>query len=608
MKTPRQFLQSLVILFSLFIAVPGRAQTTPPDLSEYKTVDTAIKAKFEKAAVERTSSQSAHLGLQLEEKGRGKFFVASVEAQSPAAAAGVAVGDEIKTVEGKPVPAMDVFREVVLSKAPGDTLKIAVQRKKGKADLTLTLGAASHPLSASNQNLFREVRVSGEDSAKVERVTANSNFADAGLKTGDVIQKIDSAPVATGEQFNDMIAEKRPGDTVSLTVQREGEVKEVKVKLSPPADTDPARNPFEYRPTNRWTKPVYRLAVVPIDYPDVEHNAKITPEAWEKSFFSSGSYTGESATGQAVHGSLNDLYQEQSCGVFHVEGKCFAHVKVDRKRADYSNDRVRTALLTETLDKVSERDGVDALKDFDGVIFIYSGGRYQTNRGNLYWPHRSNVQYKGRRLPYVIVPEGGTVMGNISVVAHEFGHLMGLPDLYARPEQPGSEGLGKWCLMSQQNGNGRPQHMSAWCKEQLGWLKPTVIDPTVKQKLILSPVEGSAKECFKVIVKQDGSEYFLLECRAKRNFDQDLPGEGLLIWRVVDNRPVLEESHGVEGPSGPNVFLTQVPFPTHSNASFTPYTTPTSKSQKGGGLPVYITNIQKLPDGRIAFQIGYEYL
>ena len=28
----------------------------------------------------------------------------------------------------------------------------------------------------------------------------------------------------------------------------------------------------------------------------------------------------------------------------------------------------------------------------------------------------------------------------------------------------------------------------------------------------------------------------------------------------------------------------------------------------GGGLPVYITNIRRLPDGRITFHIGYEYL
>jgi hypothetical protein len=94
----------------------------------------------------------------------------------------------------------------------------------------------------------------------------------------------------------------------------------------------------------------------------------------------------------------------------------------------------------------------------------------------------------------------------------------------------------------------------------------------------------------------------------KKGFDQRLPAEGLLIWRVIDGRPVLEESHGIAGPQGPNVFLGSIPYPSGSNNAFTPYTTPSSKSLKGDGLPVHITNIRKLPGGRIAFQIGYEYL
>ena len=161
--------------------------------------------------------------------------------------------------------------------------------------------------------------------------------------------------------------------------------------------------------------------------------------------------------------------------------------------------------------------------------------------------------------------------------------------------------------MSSQARGGRPQHFSAWCKEQLGWLKPAVIDPSVKQKLILGPVEGSANECLKVLVKQDGSEYFLLENRRKTGFDKSVPAEGLLIWRVIGNRPTLEESHGVAGPFGPRTYLSSVPYPSKSNNSFTPFTTPSSRSQLGGGLPVFITNIRKLADGRVAFEIGYEF-
>src|SRR5438067_3726140 len=173
------------------------------------------------------------------------------------------------------------------------------------------------------------------------------------------------------------------------------------------------------------------------------------------------------------------------------------------------------------------------------------------------------------------------------------------------------EGVGLWCAMSQQIGGGRPQHFCAWSKEQLGWLKPVVIDPRVKQKLILSPVEDDPTQCFKVMIKADGSEYFLLENRQKRDWDSGLPAEGLLIWRVIPGNPnqkvFLEESHGITGRGGPNQALSSVPYPSPSNNAFTPQTVPSSKSVTGGGLPVYVTNVRQLPDGRVTFHIGYEY-
>ena len=55
------------------------------------------------------------------------------------------------------------------------------------------------------------------------------------------------------------------------------------------------------------------------------------------------------------------------------------------------------------------------------------------------------------------------------------------------------------------------------------------------------------------------------------------------------------------------MFINMVPYPTTSNDSYTPFTTPSSRSQLGGGPPVYVTNIRRLPDGRVTFHVGYEY-
>ncbi len=525
-----------LLLLTCTIVPAALAQTTPPPaddpLTDYRTVATAVTCQIAETEPQ-AAGQPGYLGVCIEPDKRGRLIVAGVAPGSPAETAGVQVGDEIQTVDGKRVRTPADLMADTRGKAPASELKIVVRRKGRAATLTATLGTASHPMELT-------------DSATSQRAATD-----------------DPEPQAA---------------RIAAT---------------------PARTTF--------TKPVFRLAVVCVEFPDVKHSAQIGPEAWSEALFSTGVYKDKkNSTGQDVFGSVNDYYQEQSCGALKMEGKVFDWVTTSKNRIDY-NTGSKAVFLNEALNLVTARDGKDALEGFDGVLFVYAGPRVATNRGALFWPHRSAVSFRTKRLSYFICPEGGTKMTNISVFCHEFGHMLGLPDLYARPENPGSEGVGVWCAMSQQLGNGRPQHFSAWCKTRMGWLKPAVIDPTVKQKLILSPIEGATTECYKVLIRRDGSEYLLLENRRKQAFDQNLPAEGLLIWHVVGTRPILEESHGVEGPAGPRAHLKAVPYPTEANNSYTPYTIPSSRSQLGGGLPVFITNIRSLPDGRVTFWVGYEF-
>jgi M6 family metalloprotease-like protein len=576
-----------------------------PDLADYRTVENAITAKASRMA-ERTSGPG-YLGIHL---GSGKAMIAEVASESPAAKAGFKAGDLVLQFDGAAVKDEFDLREKLSAKSPGDAVKFRIERDKKPIDLTATLEAPSRPMAVGRQRATLGVQVApvtGGEGARIEQVAADSPADRAKIKVGEILLKIDDVVVPGPEKLSEILESRRPDDTVTLTVKLDEKTIEKRTATLAAESTGGRRGRGGFtRGAGYWTKPVFRLGIICVEYPDVKHNPKITPQAWEDSMFSKGTYKGQSVTGQRVHGSMYDYYFEQSYGHLKIEGKAFPYVEVSKKRAEYATGN-RSALLTEALDKVIERDGKDALKDLDGVFFIYAGGRFQAPRGSLYWPHRSNVSHQGKRWPYFICPEGGNTMGNISVFCHEFGHMLGLPDLYARPENPGMEGSGIWSAMANQAGAGRPQHFCAWSKEKLGWVKPTVIDPTVKQKLILSPIEDSPKNCYKVLVRPDGSEYLLLENRRKQGFDTSLPAEGLLIWRVVGNRPILEESHGVEGAAGPRVFPDSVPYPTSANDAFTPYTTPSSRSQLGGGLPVYITNIARLPDGRVTFHIGYEY-
>lgn len=617
----------LILAAFLLTPIAAPAQTADAkgdaELAGFKTVENAITATIKKATVTQTGSPG-YLGVLVSEMS-GKLVVGDVEAGSPAGIAGLKTGDVVSKMDGTAVKSSDVFRSLLQMKTAGETIQLTVKRGKETKDIAATLIATSRVMQQSQKRAILGVQVEDatEEGVALKSVTAGLPADKAGLKAGDVILKIDGKTLGLAVKLNDITAQHKPGDILTLLVKPQGKEKdkEVKVTLAAEEGGFPGKGKggkggggggggWDTRAARVWTKDTYRLAIVCIDYPDVKGNDKITGENWEEALFSSKSYKETSVTGQKVHGSLTDYYQEQSFDKLKVTGKAFKFVTASKKRSDYAQANTgpaKTALLGEALDKLLARDGKDCLKDFDGIFFLYAGDRVQTNRGGLYWPHKANFTYQGKSWPYFIVQEGGAKMCDISVICHEFGHMLGLPDLYARPENPGSEGVGVWCAMSNQVGGGKPQHFCAWSKEQLGWITPAVLDPTVKQKLILAPIENSAKECYKVLARPDASEYFLLENRKKKGFDTSLPAEGLLIWRVVQNRPILEESHGVEGPNGPRVFLDSVPFPSPANRAFTPFTTPSSRAQLGGGSPVHITNIRRLPDGRITFFIGYEY-
>jgi len=611
----------------LLAALPnlGAGELAPPprphiDLTGFRTVADLIPADAKLVRATATPTAVGYLGVVVGVGESGAPNFEEVADDSPASAAGLTAGATILTLDGVAVPTAAVLKGRLRGVAAGQAVTFTLTGRGEGRSVTVTAAAASKPMTATpNARPILGVQIgsAGGAGVTIDGVTESGPADKAGLKRGDLVTRIDETKLDAEGAIRDAVAAKKPGDAVKLFVTRGVEELEIRVLLGVEATpAGPRLAGWDDRLPSAWKKPAYRLAIIGVEYPDGKHNAKIADADWEASMFSVGGYTDRSATGQKVWGSLADYYREVSYGQFAVEGQFLGWHEVARKRLDYSSgsgtsSREKTALLAEAMDKVLAARGPDGLKDYDGVFFVYAGERVNTTRGGLYWPHRASVTHQGKRWPYFIVQEGGARMNDISVFCHEFGHMLGLPDLYARPEVPGMEGVGPWCAMSQQTGGGRPQHFSVWSKDQLGWVRPKVIDPRVRQKVVLAPIEDSAAECLKILVRPDGTEYFLVENRRKKGFDADLPAEGLLIWRVLPNnatqRVFLEESHGVEGPTGPRLFLSAVPYPSPANANFTPATTPSSKGQLGGGFDVSLTNIRRLPDGRVTFGIGYDF-
>jgi immune inhibitor A len=96
---------------------------------------------------------------------------------------------------------------------------------------------------------------------------------------------------------------------------------------------------------------------------------------------------------------------------------------------------------------------------------------------------------------YTIQPENG----GVGVFAHEYGHDLGLPDLY---DYTGENGTGFWTVMSSgswlsQNDydiGSQPNHFGVWEKFQLGWLNYEVAWAGYKSEHKLGPAEYNTKQ------------------------------------------------------------------------------------------------------------------
>ncbi|MHB8079996.1 MAG: M6 family metalloprotease domain-containing protein [Candidatus Krumholzibacteriia bacterium] len=280
-------------------------------------------------------------------------------------------------------------------------------------------------------------------------------------------------------------------------------------------------------------------------------------------------------------GSMTDYYAQVSYGRFSVTGDVFGWYRLASPMTYYEGAAGCNGLCSYPANaggfvrqlvaladaggfdwSAYDNDGPDGLPNsgdddgyVDAVIIVHAGKGGECGGNNAIWSHSFSLRGWGAtayttRTPragggylkvddYIIQPElscGGGLI-EIGVFCHEYGHALGLPDLY--DTDGGGQGAGNWCLMSggSWGGDGRtpavPSQLCAWSKAFLGWLAPEAVRedgpcdfPTVEQTPLARRIWTEGRTA---------SQYFLAENRQRVLNDANLPGAGLLIWHVDED-------------------------------------------------------------------------
>lgn len=260
-------------------------------------------------------------------------------------------------------------------------------------------------------------------------------------------------------------------------------------------------------------------------------------------------------------GGMSAYYKEVSYGAVSVAADVQNWVTAAQPSSyyAYSNANYGThvqELIAGAVD-AAEANGVDFSKydndgdgTVDGLFIVHAGpGAEEGGQTQYIWSHSSSLGTTYQRTvdgvtisPYIMMPElYATHHVEIGVFCHEFGHALGLPDLYdTNGSTNGSaEGLGNWCLMASgswgADGNSpeRPAHMSAYAKEQLGFVTPVLVQASTT--LNIGQAETNSQSYKIWLDESQGDEYVLIENRQKTGFDLNMPSGGLLVYHVDKN-------------------------------------------------------------------------
>ncbi|MFH1007809.1 MAG: right-handed parallel beta-helix repeat-containing protein [Candidatus Latescibacterota bacterium] len=282
-----------------------------------------------------------------------------------------------------------------------------------------------------------------------------------------------------------------------------------------------------------------------------------------------------------VTGSFSHFYDTMSRGMLAIDGDCLENMYTSESPASgyeaAEGQNVYGKFNKEILQKADQDidfgrfdnngpDGIPNSGDDDGFVdfvfinllsvpeeFIRQNATGIVSMG-LSEPFRTNDV--GGQLGHIYISGGSTQKASnfqyaVGLMAHEYGHALGLPDLYdtfylGESDQPivdDSAGIGRWGLMGRGSlgWDGILSPFCAYSLAKLGWVE--VIEISGDALGVQIGEIGAAGKIYQVPIAED--EYFLLEHRraSGRAYDWDQPADGLLVWHIDEGGNNADEHH-----------------------------------------------------------------
>lgn len=374
-----------------------------------------------------------------------------------------------------------------------------------------------------------------------------------------------------------------------------------------------------------------RGIVILVSFADNDFQSKYTRDVFDDKMNKQG------YSDYNFNGSCRDYFIDQSNGVYSPSFDVVGPVKLSKVMSYYGSNGSQGEdlrpgdMVKEACVYAHDSLGVDFSKydnNHDGTadfVYIIYAGYAESYGAPAYtiWPHKSSMVALGYDLKldgvaidtYACSNELSSTSGDdlegIGSFCHEFGHVLGLPDLY-NTRNSGDNQLGDWDIMdrgSYNNDQRTPPAYSAFERYSLGWMDLTDID-TPADTMTLGELTTTHQAYRIATATGNEDEYFILENRQQRGWDAYTPGKGLMITHInyvksiwdVNTVNVGLQPHVdmVEADGNQNSNTQSNLYPTATNNMFTDYSTPNSLAWDGTPTEKGVSDIMD-NDGVISF-------